>query len=290
MAMLAALFPPEHPYHWSTIGEVADLQAAKLDEVHQFFRRYYHPANASIALGGDIDPAAALALVRAYFEPIDAGPLVEPVRAAASLDGNRRILMEDRVELPRLYIAWLTPAMFEPGDADLDLATDLLANGKTSRLSRRLVYDERIATDVSASQNSREIAGFVQLAATAAPGHTLAELERVILEEIARLAAEGPTDDELARGRVHSETQFVLRLQTVGGFGGKSDQLNAYNVLLGDPDYFDRDLARYQEATAASLREAVVRYLVPDHRITMSVVPKGRIDLAIPDSTLVSVS
>jgi zinc protease len=198
--------------------------------------------------------------------------------------------MEDRVELPRLYIAWLTPAMFELGDADLDLATDLLANGKTSRLYRRLVYDERIATDVSASQNSREIAGFVQLAATAAPGHTLAELERVILEEITRLAAEGPTDDELARGRVHSETQFVLRLQTVGGFGGKSDQLNAYNVLLGDPDYFDRDLARYQEATAASLREAVARYLVPDHRITMSVVPKGRIDLAIPDSALVSVS
>jgi zinc protease len=290
MAMLAALFPPEHPYHWSTIGEVADLQAAKLDEVHQFFRRYYHPANASIALGGDIDPASALALVRAYFEPIDAGPLVEPVRAAASLDGDRRIFLEDRVELPRLYIAWLTPAMFEPGDADLDLATDLLANGKTSRLYRRLVYDERIATDVSASQNSREIAGFVQLAATAAPGHTLAELERVILEEIARLAAEGPTDAELARGRVHSETQFVLRLQTVGGFGGKSDQLNAYNVLLGDPDYFDRDLARYQEATAASLREVVARYLLPDHRITMSVVPKGRIDLAIPDSALVSVS
>jgi zinc protease len=290
MAMLAALFPPEHPYHWSTIGEVADLQAAKLDEVHQFFRRYYHPANASIALGGDIDPASALALVRAYFEPIDAGPLVEPVRAAASLDGDRRIFLEDRVELPRLYIAWLTPAMFEPGDADLDLATDLLANGKTSRLYRRLVYDERIATDVSASQNSREIAGFVQLAATAAPGHTLAELEHVILEEIARLAAEGPTGDELARGRVHSETQFVLRLQTVGGFGGKADQLNAYNVLLGDPDYFDRDLARYQEATAASLQEVVARYLVPDHRITMSVVPKGRFDLAIPDSALVSVS
>ena len=180
--------------------------------------------------------------------------------------------------------------MFEPGDADLDLATDLLANGKTSRLYRRLVYDERIATDVSASQNSREIAGFVQLAATAAPGHTLAELERVIVEEIAKLAAEGPTDDELARGRVHSETQFVLRLQTVGGFGGKSDQLNAYNVLLGDADYFDRDLARYQQATGPSLREAVARYLDSDRRITMSIVPRGRIDLAIPDSTPVDVS
>jgi zinc protease len=290
MAMLAALFPTEHPYHWSTIGEVADLHAAGLDEVHQFFRRYYHPANASIALAGDIEPDSALDLVRAYFEPIEAGAPVEPVRAQASLEGERRIRLEDRVELPRLYVAWLTPPMFEAGDADLDLATDLLANGKTSRLYRRLVYDERIATDVSASQNSREIAGFVQLAATAAPGHTLAELERVILEEIDKLAAGGPTDDELARGRVHAETQFVLRLQTVGGFGGKSDQLNAYNVLLGDPDYFGRDLARYQLVTGQSLQEAVARYLGPDRRITMSVVPRGRIDLAIPDSVPVDVS
>jgi len=290
MAMLAALFPPDHPYHWTTIGEVADLRAAKLDEVHQFFRRYYHPANASIALAGDIDSEAALALVRAYFEPIDPGAPVDPVRALATLDGDRRILLEDRVELPRLYMAWLTPPMFEPGDAELDLATDLLANGKTSRLYRRLVYDERIATDVSASQNSREIAGFVQLAATAAPGHTLVELERVIVEEIARLAAEGPTDDELARGRVHAETQFVLRLQTVGGFGGKSDQLNAYNILLGDADYFDRDLARYQDATGPLLRDCVARYVLPANRITMSIVPRGRLDLAIPDSTPVDVS
>jgi zinc protease len=290
MAMLAALFPPDHPYHWTTIGEVADLKAAKLEDVQQFFRRYYHPSNASIALAGDIDPEAALALVRAYFEPIAAGALVEPVRAAAALDGEQRISLEDRVELPRLYIAWLTPPMFEAGDADLDLATDLLANGKTSRLYRRLVYEERLATDVSASQNSREIAGFVQLAATAAPGHTLPELERVIVEEIARLAGEGPTADELARGRVHSETQFVLRLQTVGGFGGKSDQLNAYNVLLGDPDYFERDLARYQQATAASLQNAAARYLEPGRRVTMSIVPRGRVDLAMPDSTPVAVS
>jgi zinc protease len=290
MAMLAALFPPEHPYHWTTIGEVADLRAAELDEVHQFFRRYYHPANASIALAGDFEPDAALALVRAYFESIDAGAPVEPVRAIASLEGERRIRLEDRVELPRLYLAWLTPAMFEAGDADLDLATDLLANGKTSRLYRRLVYDERIATDVSASQNSRELSGFVQLAATAAPGHTLAELERVIVEEIGRLAADGPTEEEVARGRVHAETQFVFRLQTVGGFGGKSDQLNAYNVLLGDPDYFDRDLARYQQATGPSQREMVARYLDTDRRITLSIVPRGRLDLAIPDSAPVDVS
>ena len=165
-----------------------------------------------------------------------------------------RIQFEDRVELPRLYLAWLTPAMFAEGDADLDLATDLLANGKTSRLYRRLVFDERLATDVSASQNSREMMGYAQITATAAPGHTLAELERVIFEEIARLAADGPTDEEIERGRVQAEAQFMFRLQTVGGFGGKSDQLNAYNVFLKDPAYFPKDLARYQVCTKASLQ------------------------------------
>ena len=150
MALLAALFPADHPYHWATIGEVADLQAVQLDEVHAFFRRYYHPANASLSLAGDIDADAALALVDQYFGSIEPGPRADRVSASASLASNVRLVLEDRVELPRLYLAWLTPAMFAEGDADLDLATDLLANGKTSRLYKRLVYKERIATDVAA--------------------------------------------------------------------------------------------------------------------------------------------
>jgi len=235
MALLAALYPADHPYHWATIGEIADLQAVRLDEVHAFFRRYYHPANASIALAGDIDSDEALALVDEHFGDIDRGEAVDRVQASAELPADVRIQFEDRVELPRLYLAWHSPAMFADGDADLDLATDLLANGKTSRLYRRLVFDERIATDVSASQNSREIAGYAQITATAAPGHTLGELEDVILDEVARLIADGPNDDEMERGRVQAESQFIFRLQTVGGFGGKSDQLNAYNVFMGDP-------------------------------------------------------
>ena len=290
MALLAALFPPDHPYHWTTIGDIADLQAAKLDEVRAFFRRYYHPANASIALAGDIDPDQALALVDRYFGEIEAGERVDPVHAPASLSGDVRIQFEDRVELPRLYLAWITPAMFAQGDADLDLATDLLANGKTSRLYRRLVFDERLATDVSASQNSREMAGYAQITATAAPGHSLGELEDAILQEIARLAAEGPTDEEIERGRVQTETQFMYRLQTVGGFGGKSDQLNAYNVFLNDPAFFDRDLARYQVVTHASLQQAAARYLDPARRVTLSIVPQGRTALAAPDSAPAVVS
>ena len=290
MALLAALFPPDHPYHWTTIGEIADLLAVQLDEVQAFFRRYYHPANASLALAGDIDPEAALALARAYFEEIEPGPRPEPVPGDATLQSDVRLLLEDRVELPRLYIAWLTSRMFEADDAELDLASDLLANGKTSRLYRRLVFEERIATDVSASQNSREVSGFLQVSATAAPGHSLDEIERIVVDEIDRLSIDGPTDDEMERGRAQVESQFIYRLQTVGGFGGKSDQLNAYNVLRGDPGYFDQDLARYYEVTSGSIRKATDRYLRGAPRVTLSIVPRGRTALAVPDSVPAVVS
>jgi zinc protease len=290
MAMLAALFPADHPYHWTTIGEIEDLNRATLDEAQAFSRQYYHPANASLAIAGDIDTGVTLALVEAYFGELESGPRAEPVAAGAPIQADVRLLLEDRVELPRLHMAWLTPAMFAPMDAELDLAADVLANGKTSRLYRRLVFEERIATDVSAAQNSREIGGFLQITATAAPGHALAEVERVVLEEVERLAADGPSEDEMDRGRVQAEAQFVFRLQTVGGFGGKSDQLNAYNVFLKDPGYFDRDLARYEAATLQSLQGSIETNLVNAPRVTLSVVPRGRTGLAVPDSTPAHVS
>jgi zinc protease len=290
MAMLAALFPPNHPYHWTTIGETDDLHAARLEDVRQFFTTYYHPANASLSLAGDIDFDSALALAETYFGELPAGPSVEPVRPdTPALTSEKRLFLEDRVELPRLYLASLTVPMFAPGDADLDLAADILANGKTSRLYRRLVFDERIATDVSAAQNSRETAGFVQIAATAAPGRSLAEIEAVIVDEIQKLAADGPTEDEVERGRVQSEAQFMFRLQTVGGFGGKSDQLNAYNTFLGDPGFFDRDLTRYRKVTTSSLRDAAARFLNDQRRVALSIVPKGRPELALPGSDPVDV-
>jgi len=291
MAMLAALFPPDHPYHWTTIGEIDDLHAATIDEVREFFRTYYHPANASLAIAGDIDPNETLDLVGGYFGGIAGGPAVAPVQPAdVLLEGERRLLLADRVELPRLYVAWITPAMFDADDAELDLAADVLANGKTSRLYKRLVYDERIATDVSASQNSREAGGFFQVAATAAPGHSLAEIARAIDEEIARVATDGPTADEIERGRVQVEAQFMFRLQSVGGFGGKSDQLNAYNVLVGDPDFFGRDLDRYQRVTVGSMQSAVGKHLANSRRVMLSLVPRDRVSLAIPDSSPARVS
>jgi zinc protease len=291
MAMLAALFPPDHPYHWATIGEVADLERARLDDVRAFFQAYYHPANASLALSGDFAPDEALALARAYFEGLPAGPPVPPVRPTQpALAGEARVYLEDRIELPRLYLAWLTCPMFANGDAELDLAADVLANGKTSRLYRRLVFEERIATDVSATQNSREAAGFVQIGATAAPGHTLAELERAIVQEVGRLAADGPTADEMERGKIQAEAHFMYRLQTVGGFGGKSDQLNAYNTFTGDPGFFEQDFGRYAAVTPPALAAAVIRYLDHPRRVGLSIVPRGRLDLALPDSTPAAVS
>jgi zinc protease len=291
MAMLAALFPPDHPYHWTTIGEIDDLRAARLDDVRVFFSTYYHPANASLALAGDIDPDRALALAEAYFGGLPAGRPVSPVRPPEpALHIEQRLVLEDRIELPRIYLACLTPAMFAEDDAELDLAADILANGKTSRLYKRLVFEERLAADVSASQNSREVGGFVQVAATATPDHALAELDAVIQEEIVRLATDGPSEDEMVRGQVQAEAQFVFRLQTVGGFGGKSDQLNAYNVFVKDPGFFGRDLERYQAVTAESLRAAVARYLQRANRVALSVVPHGRLDLALPDSRPANVS
>jgi zinc protease len=290
MATVAALYPPDHPYAWLTIGSPDDLGAATLDEVRAFFATYYHPGNASLAIAGDVDTADAIRMAEEYFGELPAGPPVESVAAPAAIGADRRLVLEDQVELARLYLAWHSPAMFAPGDAALDLVADLLANGKTSRLYQQLVYERRLATEVAAFQNSREMTSFFQVVATAAPGHTLAELETVINEEIARLASEGPTTDELERVQAQAEAQFVYRVQTVGGFGGKSDQLNAYQTFLGEPDYFSRDLARYSDATLDALRSSTDRYLHRAHRVALSVVPRGRLDLALPGAELAKVN
>src|SRR3954470_3137314 len=188
MALLAALYPSDHPYNWMTIGAAEDIRQMEFEEVREFFRTYYHPANASLVLAGDIETERAFDLAARYFGELPAGVKPPAVSAAATLTHERRLLLEDRVELPRLYMAWHSPAMFAPGDADMDLVGDLLANGKTSRLYRSLVYEQRLAVDVSGYQSSRELGGFFLLVATAAPGRSLteigAELDRTIQDVI----------------------------------------------------------------------------------------------------------
>jgi zinc protease len=289
MALAFALYPHEHPYSWPTIGTVDDLQAMQLEDVHAFFRSYYHPANASLVIAGDVETQRAVDLAAHYFGDIPGGPRVERVRADASVSGQTRLVLEDRVELPRVYMAWHSPATFAPGDAQMGLVSDLLASGKTSRLYRQLVYERRMALDVSAYQSSREMSGYFLVAATAAPGRSLDELATVIDEEIERMSRTGPTTDEMERSVAQAEAHFVYQVQTVGGFGGKSDQLNAYNVFLGEPGYFAADLARYVEATPESVTEAASTLSLQD-RVLLSVVPRGRTDLALSGSTPVNVS
>ncbi len=284
MAIVGALFPPGHPYHWLTIGSPDDLRAASLDDVREFFRRHYHPANASLAFAGDVDTDAVLSLVEAYFGPLSPGPAADGVAHDETTVRAARLVMEDAVELPRLYLTWVSPAMFAPGDADLDLVADILGDGKSSRTCRAMVYERRLATDVMAMQHSRELCSCFQVVATAAPGHGLAELEAAIDAELSRLAESGPTEAEMRRSLAQAEAQFIYRVQTVGGFGGKSDQLNQYNVMRGDPGYFGHDLQRYRDATAASVTRAARNVLRDAPRVALSVVPRGRPDLALPDS------
>jgi zinc protease len=290
VALAAALFPPDHPYHWLTIGSADDLRAMQLEDVRTFFSTYYHPANASLTLAGDVDPERAFALVDRYFSDLPAGPAPQPVVAQGALSKTERLVLEDRVELPRLYLAWHGPAMFAEHDAELDLAADLLAHGKTSRLYKTLVYEKQIATDVVAYQHSREISGLFQIATTAAPRVTLEDLYTIVIDTLRELAAGLPTREELERARAQTDAQFIYRLQTIGGFGGKSDQLNAYNVFRGDPGYFAADRDRYDRATPESIATAVRSWLIDRPHVALSVVPKGSRQLALRQSTEVNVS
>jgi len=290
MALSAALYPPDHPYSWMTIGSADDIRAMQLEDVQDFFRTYYHPSNASLVLAGDIETERALELADAYFGEIPGGARPRRIVKGAELPSEQRLLLEDRVELPRLYMAWHSPAMFAAGDAEMDLVGDLLANGKTSRLYKTLVYDLRIALDVSAHQSSREIGSFFLLAATAAPGCSLGDIAARIDEELHRLAGDGPSVEEMDRAVAQAEAHFMYRLQTVGGFGGKSDQLNAYNVMKGTPAFFVADLDRYRRATRGLLQESARQHLRFDRRIVLSVIPRGQHTLALPGSTPVSAS
>jgi len=280
--ILERLFPPNHPYHWPVIGSMKDLQAATLDDVRRFFQTYYTPNNSTIAIAGDIAPRDARALVERYFGDIPRGPAVTrtpppPVHLSADVPA----VLEDRVQLPRVYDAWHTVKAFADDDATLDVVANVLAGGRSSRLYRRLVYELQIATDVAAFQDGTRIDGKFEIFATARPGHELGELQRVVDEELRKLADQGPTAREGERAGNTFEAQFLSRMERVGGFGGKADQLNFYNYFAGTPDYFQKDLDRYGRVTPAGVERAVKTYLTGAHRVVLSVVPQGKPELGV---------
>ncbi len=277
--ILERLYPSDHPYHWPVIGSMADLSAATLEDVRGFFRTYYAPNNATLAIAGDITPRDARLLAERYFGDIARAPA--PTRTPpppVTLAADVHAVLEDRVQVPRVYDTWHTMKAFAEGDAALDVLANVLAGGRSSRLYRRLVYELQIATDVVAFQDGGRIDGKFELWATARPGHDLTELQRVIEEELKRLAGQGPTAREVARAQNTFEAQFLSRMERVGG---KADQLNFYNYFVGTPDYFQSDLDRYRTVSAADVQAAARRYLVDAHRVVLSVVPQGKPELGV---------
>src|SRR5687768_16061609 len=273
-AMVQLQYPPGHPYYGNVIGSHEDIQAAKLDDVQRFFRQYYAPNNASLAIVGEIDVAQTKAMVQKYFGTLKRGPAVPPIKATTPpITAERRKAVPSRVELPRFYMAWITPPFYKPGDADADIAATLLGGGRSSRLYKKLVYEKQIAQDVSAQQYSLVLGSIFQIQVTARPGHTVEEIEKALDEELATLRSTPPDATEIDRACNTIETNIVSGLESLGGFGGVADRLNAYNHYLGTPDYLQHDIARYRAVTPATVQAFAKSYLGANARSVVHAVP-----------------
>lgn len=280
-ALNHALFPKTHPYYAAVIGSHADIQNAKLADVRDFFKRYYGPNNASIVIAGDIDKVKTRALVAKYFGSFKKSPpVVHPKVATPAIARERRITVPDRVELPRLYMAWLTPPAFQPGDAELAVTAQILAGGKSSRLYKTLVYERQIAQEAAAAQNSNALTSTFIVDATARPGHEPSELETAIDAELKALRDTGPSEQEVERARNTIETAMLTSIEKLGGTG-LANQINQYNQYTGDPGYLPKDIERLRRVTAADVRRVAQAYLQPNARVIVAGVP-GKPDLG-PD-------
>ncbi|HEY6337542.1 MAG TPA: pitrilysin family protein [Candidatus Sulfotelmatobacter sp.] len=266
-------YPTGHPYSWPVIGDMADLDAASFKDVQEWFKTYYGPSNVVLVIAGDIDASTAKAKVEKYFGDIPPGPPVTHQQAwIAKMTGTHRSVTQDRVPLPRVYMTWNVP-QFASADSDyLRLVSACLGQGKTSRLYKRLVYDDQIASDVNVDQDAREIGGQFYIQATARPGHNLDEVEKEINEELARFIKDGPTAEELQRVQTQYLANFLRGIERIGGFGGKSDRLAQYATFTGNPDGYKITLQRVREATREDLKAAANRWL-SDGVYIVQVVP-----------------
>jgi zinc protease len=266
-------YPAGHPYSWTTIGDMADLDAAAMADVKEWFKTYYGPSNVVIVIAGDVDTKVAKAKVEKYFGDIPAGPPVAHQQVwIAKRTGTHRQVVQDRVPQARIYKVWNIPK-FGSADGDyLDMVADVMAKGKTSRLYKRLVYDDQIATNVTAFADANAIAGQFYIQVTARPGLGLEKVEKEIDEELARFLKEGPTPEELQRVKVQNQAAFIRGTERIGGFGGKSDILAVNEVFLGDAGAYKITQARIQAATVEDLREAARRWLT-DGVYVLEVLP-----------------
>jgi len=277
--ILAALYPKGHPYSWPVIGSMADLSAASLDDVRNFFRTYYAPNNATLAIAGDFDPATAKKLVRQYFGDIPRGPAMPPRPKVLPvvLAKDTFLVMEDHVQLPRTFYNWPTVKLFASDDAALDVLAAVLTSGKNSRLYKRLVYDMQVAQNVRASQQSSKLAGYFQIDVTPKPGQSLPAIDKIIHAELTRVMNEPVTARELARVQNSFRASFLNRMTSVEN---KADILNSYNYLAGTPDYVQQDAARYDRVTRADIQRVARTYLAKP-KVVLTVVPEGKRELML---------
>jgi zinc protease len=270
-ALVQTLYPKGHPYYGNVIGSHEDIQSVKLDDVHRFFKQYYAPNNASIALVGDFDPAEARKLIERYFGTLKRGPDVPPVKVETpKITSERRKTVQARVELPRVYMAWVTSPIYKPGDADADIAAHILGGGRSSRLYKKLVYEKQIAQNVSAIQYSLTLGSIFQIEATARLGHTAEELEKALNEELEILRTKATAVDEIERARNTIETDIVGGLEQVGGV---ANRLNTYNHYLDTPDYLQQDVQRYRQVTPDTILAFARDQLAPSARVVLHAVP-----------------
>ena len=283
----AAMYPKKHPYSWPVIGSMEDLSAASESDVKDFFRLYYAPNNATLAVVGDFDSAQAKAWISRYFADLPQGKAVErPIVPLAKLDTERHLVYEDRVQLPRLYIEWPTVGAKHEDDHVLDVVAAILSGPRTARLTKALVYDSQAAANVFAFQRTSEDVGEFQVIVTPRPGHSLTELETAIDEVLQKFMSEGPTREEMQKATAGSELDFLRGLESNLG---KANQLIEGAVFHGDPGYFRTDYQKRLSVTAADVKRVANQYLTKG-RVVLSVVPKGKKDEASKATESESVS
>ncbi len=277
--ILAALYPRSHPYSWPVIGSMTDLSAASLADVQNFFRTYYAPNNATLTIAGDFDPATVKKMVAQYFGSIPRGPEVKRRMTvpAVVIPRDMFLVLEDKVQLPRVFYTWHSVKGFSKDDAALDILAQVVANDKNSRLYKKLVYELQTAQNVRAFQDGSRLDGKFQIDVTPKPGQKVADIDRVVQAEISNVINNGISPRELQRAQNLYKASFLNRLASVLG---KAEILNSYNYLVGNPDFVQQDAARYERVTAADVQRVAKTYLGRP-KIVLTVVPEGKKDMML---------
>ena len=278
-----AMYPETHPYSWPVIGYMEDLSAASLDDVKEFFRMYYAPNNACLVVAGDFNDNQTRQWIEKYFGPIPRGAdIARPNPAPVTLTEEKRLVFEDKVQLPRLFLAWPSARGNTREDAVMDVIADILSSGKSSRLYKSLVYEKQIAQSANAAQSTNEVGSQFYVIVTAKPGKTLTEMETAVNEELQRLLKDGVTDKEIQAAFNNKESDIVNARSLVSR---KADGLASLYTLTGDASNYNKELDRYLNITPAEVL-AVAKKVFAGNRVVLSVVPEGKQGLAAEQTNI----